>query len=294
MTTNLDALLAALYVFIDDHVAPRRWIGRPPKLTDAELLCLAVAQVLLGFPSARQWIRFVHARLGHLFRYLPQQSAYNKRLNAAGPLISAVIQALAKQVPTWHDNLRLIDSTPLPCAASRETVKRSDLAGHAGYGYCASHSRFFWGLRLYLLTTAEGMPVSWCLANPKLGERQVMTALLERDHHLLRSGQVILADKGFAGREFEAFLEECLGVHLVRPDLKNEPDRHGRLAHVRQWIEAVFDTLKGQLSLEQHGGRTPAGVFARTGQRLLALATAIWHNWNTNAPAKRSLIAYDH
>ncbi|MFF5156556.1 hypothetical protein ACFY3N_09950 [Streptomyces sp. NPDC000348] len=88
MKTNLDALLTALYVFIDDHVAPRRRIGRPPKLTDAELLCLAVARVLLGFPSARHWIRFAHARLGHLFRYLPQQSAYNKRLNAARPLIS--------------------------------------------------------------------------------------------------------------------------------------------------------------------------------------------------------------
>lgn len=198
-------------MFIDDRVAPCRRIGRPPKLTDAELLCLAIAQVLLGFPSARHWIRFAHARLGHLFRYLPQQSAYNKRLNAAGPLISQVIEALASQVPTWHDDLRLIDSTPLPCAASRETVKRSELAGHAGYGYCRSHSRFFWGFRLYLLTTAEDMPISWCLANPKLGEREVMTALLERDHHLVRTGQVILADKGFAGREFKAFLTERLG-----------------------------------------------------------------------------------
>ncbi|BCK72824.1 transposase [Streptomyces libani subsp. rufus] len=294
MTTNLDALLAALYVFIDDHVAPRRRIGRPPKLTDAELLCLAVAQVLLGFPSARHWIRFAHARLGHLFRYLPQQSAYNKRLNAAGPLISHVIEELARQVPTWHDDLRLINSTPLPCAASRETVKRSDLAGHAGYGYCRSHSRFFWGFRLYLLTTAEGMPISWCLANPKLGEREVMRALLERDHRLVRAGQVILADKGFAGREFEAFLTERLGVHLVRPDRKGEPVQHGRLARVRQWIEAVFDTLKGQLSLEQHGARTLPGVFARTGQRLLALAAAIWHNWTTGTKTKRSLIAFDH
>ncbi|MEU9503124.1 IS982 family transposase [Streptomyces sp. NPDC048196] len=294
MTTSLDALLAALYVFIDDHVAPCRRIGRPPKLSDAELLCLAVAQVLLGFPSARHWIRFAHARLGHLFRYLPQQSAYNKRLNAAGPLISQVIAALARQVPTWHDNLRLIDSTPLPCAASRESTKHSELAGHAGYGYCRSHSRFFWGFRLYLLTTAEGMPISWCLANPKLGERQMIVALLERAHHLIRTGQVILADKGFTGRRFETFLAEHLGVHLVRPDRKDEPVRHGRLAHVRQWIEAVFDTLKGQLSLEQHGARTPAGVFARVGQRLLALASAIWHNWTTDAKIKRSLIAYDH
>ncbi|MDN3271725.1 hypothetical protein [Streptomyces sp. MA15] len=85
MKTNLDALPAALYVFIDDHVAPRRRIGRPPKPTDAELVCLAAAQVLLGFPSARHWIRFAHARLGPLFRYLPQQSASNKRLNAARP-----------------------------------------------------------------------------------------------------------------------------------------------------------------------------------------------------------------
>ncbi|MFJ3595381.1 IS982 family transposase [Streptomyces sp. NPDC090126] len=293
MKTNLDALLAALYVFIDDHVASCLRIGRPPKLTDAELLCLAVAQVLLGFPSARHWIRFAHARLGHLFRYLPQQSACNKRLNAAGPLISAVIEALARQVPTWNDDLRLIDSTPLPCAASRETVKRSDLAGHCGYGFCRSHSRFFWGLRLYLVTTAEGMPVTWCLATPKTGQREVMAAL-KRDHRLVRQGQVILADKGFAGKEFEAFVAERLGAHPVRPDRKDEPARHGKPARVRQWIEAVIDTLKGQLSLEQHGGRTPAGVFARTGQRLLALAAGIWHNWTTGAPTKRSLIAYDH
>ena len=61
--------------------------------------------------------------------------------------------------PSWQDVLRLVDSTPLPCGMSRETVKRSDLAGHAGYGYCASHSRYFWGFRLYLISTPEGMPV---------------------------------------------------------------------------------------------------------------------------------------
>lgn len=110
-------------------------------------------------------------------------------------LIARVVQALARQVPTWGDEVRLIDSTPLPCVASRQTVKRSQLAWAAGYGYCAAHSRFFWGFRLYLVTTAEDMPVTWCLASPKLGEREVMAALAERDHHLVRAGQVILADK---------------------------------------------------------------------------------------------------
>jgi hypothetical protein len=205
-----------------------------------------------------------------------------------------VITGLARDTASWHDLLRLVDSTPLPCAASRETVRRSDLAGHAGYGYCASHSRWFWGFRLYLITTAEGMPVIWGLAHPGIGEREAVTALLERDHHLVRAGQVILGDKGFAGRDFQAFITGELNAHLIRPDRKDETPRFGRLARHRQWIEAIIDTLKGQLTLEDHGGRTLAGVYARVAARLLALAAAIWHNWRTGAPVKRSLLAYDH
>lgn len=83
-------------------------------------------------------------------------------------------------------------------------VKRSDLAGHVGYGYCASHSRFYWGLKLYMVCAGGGMPIMWCLAHPKIGEREVVAALLERDHHLIRSGQVLRADKGFADMAFAA------------------------------------------------------------------------------------------
>jgi hypothetical protein len=300
VTNNLDALLAALYVDLDDRVLPALgWSrdhrpGRKPTLTDPELVCLAVAQHLLGIASERRWIRYARAHLTGLFPYLPNQSGYGKRLRAHGGLLAAVITELARDTASWHDLLRLVDSTPLPCAASRETVKRSELAGYAGYGYCASHSRYFWGFRLYLVTTAEGMPISWALANPKIGEREVTRALLERDHHLIRAGQVILGDKGFAGKDFEAFVAEDLGAHLIRPDRTNEPTRHGTLTRCRQWIEAVIDTLKSQLTLEDHGGRTLAGVYARVAARLLALAAGIWHNWRTGAPAKRSLIAYDH
>lgn len=298
MDADLDTLVTALYVEIDDLIEPRRGRGRRPDLSDAELVCLAVMQVLLRFPSERHWLRYARkhlaGRAGMMFPYLPEQDGYNKRMRKAGPLLAKVMRHLATRSPSWWDQLRLIDSTPVPCAASRETVKRSDLAGDAGYGYCASHSRYFWGLRLYLLATPDGMPVIWGLANPKLGEREVMQALLEADHHLVRAGQVILGDKGFAGRDFEQFVTDELGAHFARPDRTDEPARFGKLARVRQWIEAIFDTLKGQLDLEAHGGRTLAGVYTRVAQRLLALTTAIWHNWTIDAPVKRSLIAYDH
>lgn len=300
MTNDLDTLLTALYVDLEDRVLPvvgwtrAHRAGRKPRLSDAELLCLVVAQQLLGIASERQWLRYAQQHLRAAFPLLPGQSGYSKRARSAGPLIAAVITELARDTPSWHDQLRLLDSTPVPCAASRETVQRSDLAGHAGYGYCASHSRYFWGVRLYLVTAPDGMPIIWGLANPKLGEREVTQALLRADRARVRPGQLILGDKGFAGTQFEAFIREELGAELVRPDRKDEPARFGAIGRSRQWIEAVFDTLKGQLTLEAHGARTPAGLYARVAARLLALASAIWQNWRTNAPIKRSLTAYDH
>ena len=103
----------------------------------------------------------------------------------------------------------------------------------------------------------------------------------------------LLSHKGFAGRQFEQLVAGH-GARLLRPDRKDEPDRHGSLGRWRQWIESTFDTLKDQLSLERHGGRTLAGVVVRVAQRLLALATAIWWNWAIDAADKRSLVAYDH
>lgn len=294
MQSELDVLACALYVTIDDlfvRLGRVRPTGRPPRLTDSELVCLAVAQVLLGFNSERRWLRFAYARLGHLFPYLPQQPAYNKRLRASYRQVEHAIRHLAGLTPSWWDQLRLLDSTPVPCGASRETVERSDLAGWADYGYCASHSRHFWGLRLHLLTTPDGAVVLWCLATPKLGDREVAAAMLE--HAPLRAGLLIVADKGYASRDFEDFVRQ-LGATLVRPDRRREPRRYGQLGWVRQRIESVNDTLKGQLGLEQHGGRTCNGVAVRVAQRLLALTAAVWHNWLIDAPVKRSLVAYDH
>ena len=298
MTADLDTLLTALYVLIDDHVIPcgQRRPGRRKQLSDAELVCLAVAQVLLGARSEHHWLRMCYARLGHLFPYLPRQPGYHKRLVAAAPLICQATLHLAALCPSWADDLRLIDATPVPCGTSRQTVHRSELAGWANYGYCAAHSRWYWGLKLYLITTAEGMPVAWCLADPKIGEREVAQDLLghARDIGALRDGMIVLSDKGLAGREMERYAADQVKVLLARPDRRDERHRFGNLGGMRQWIESVNDTLKGQLDLERHGGRTPAGVYVRIAQRLLAMAACIWHNWRTGAAGLRSLIAYDH
>jgi hypothetical protein len=291
----LDDLVIALYVTIDELLEPRRGPGRPPKLSDAELLCLAIAQVLLGYRSERRWLRAVNTRLGHLFPYVCGQAAYNRRLRRAAPLVATISHALAVACPSWCDAWRLLDATPVPCGASRQTVRRSELAGWAGYGYDRSHSRWSWGLKLYVLACPDGLPVAWCLANPTIGERQVAESLLDQAarRQVLRPGLIVLADKGLAGRGFAQVVTE-LDAILVRPDRTDEPARFGNLGGVRQWIEAIIWTLKDQLSLEGHGAHTIQGLWIRVAQRLLALATTVWFNWQINAPIKRSLVAYDH
>jgi len=156
MHAQLDDLLTATYVLVDDFLPKRRGPGRPPRITDAELITLAIAQVFMGLPNDRQFLALAGYRLSHLFAYLPRQSGYNKRLRALTPQIERAINYLAFCSPGWCDQLRLLDSTPVPCAASRETVRRSEFAGIAAYGYCRSHSRYFWGFRLYLLCASDG------------------------------------------------------------------------------------------------------------------------------------------
>ncbi|HQF94009.1 MAG TPA: IS982 family transposase [Microthrixaceae bacterium] len=302
MNSDLDTLATRLYVTIDDLLidhpqwAPERpAVGIVPRLSDAELLTLAVIQALLGYTSEARFIRHAHAHLRPWFPYLPERPGYNKRLRHSGELFQHVIAHLARQCPSWNDDLWLVDSTPVECGRSRETVKRSDLAGWASYGYCASHSRWFWGLRLHLICTPSGLPVAYALAGAKADERDTALDMIAFGD-LDTAGCTLIADKGYRRASFEHQLNQA-GITLIRPNLKSEKQRPGGryLKAFRQTIESVNETLKGQLDLERHGGRKKPGVCARVLQRLLALTAAIWHNETTgrDGPA-RSLTAYDH
>ncbi|MGH3095625.1 MAG: IS982 family transposase [Streptosporangiales bacterium] len=299
MIADLDTLLIALYVELTDRLIPtvghRRGPGRPPVVTDAELVCLAVAQVLLRYDDERHWLRAAPARVGHLFPRLLGQSEYNQRIKATAPLMEAALRWLADQTPGTAELLRLADGTPVPCGQSVVTTQRSNLFGYAGYGYCASHSRFYWGAKLMLICTADGTVTGFDLANPKLtGEReQTQLMLIGQPANRPRPGTAVVADKGFAGADFEAFIAS-LDLALIRPARRSEKTPRYFPNWLRQRVEAIIWTLKNQLGLERHGGRVPTGLRARVVQRLLALNAAIWHNCTIDAPIKRSLTAYDH
>jgi hypothetical protein len=193
MIADLDALLIAPYVELTDRIIPGRGFARSgpggrPEVTDAELVCLAVAQVLLRFDDERHWLRSAPKLIGHLFPRLLRQPEYNTRLKAAAALMEAALRWLAGATPATAELLRLMNATPVPCGHSVVTARRSGLYGYAGYGYCPSHSRFYWGAKLTVICTCDGTVTGFGLANPKLhGEREAARQMLKDQRRTGRS-----------------------------------------------------------------------------------------------------------
>jgi transposase len=226
---------------------------------------------------------------------LTKRSGFHRRRDRLAETIEALTAAFASRSPGYYDDLLLADSTPVECARSRETVKRSGssclgdaIANAADYGYCASHSRWVWGLRLHTLMAPDGTPRAMALTSPKEGEREVCLRLLARVN---RSGPLtVLGDKGYAGARFQADAAE-LGATVVRPRRRDEGGGGPHLAPLRQRIESIFWTAKDILGLERHGARTLRGLRVRIASRFLALAAAISLNHELGRPS-RALIDY--
>jgi Transposase DDE domain len=287
MDADLDTLCTAVYVTADD-LLPDKAPNARRRLNDAEVVTLAVAQAVMGIPSDRRLLAVARKRLGHLFPALPGQPAYLKRRRELAEAIDWLAGVFAAASPGYHDDLVLLDSTPVECGRSLDTARRSALSDWAGYGWSRSHSRFFWGMRLHLCCAPDGTPRRAELVGADRKEREVALCLLP---HVLRGGEWVVCDKGYVGRGFEAAVAALGGV-VVRPARKDEPgEGRPRLGRIRQRIESVFQTFKDILCLERHGGRTPEGLRARVGVRILALAATVWLNHQLGRPS-RSLVAY--
>jgi transposase len=287
MDADLDTLCTVVYCTADDLLPEARPNARR-RVSDAEVVTLCVAQAIMGIPSDRRFLAVARKRLVHLFPDLPGQAGYFKRRRRLADALEWLLGVFAAASPGFDDDLLLCDSTPIECGRSRETAKRSALGEVAGYGYCAAHSRWFWGLRLHALCAPDGTPRALELASPGRDEREVALELLARCRR--RGGETLLCDKGYAGRAFAAAAAR-LGVTVVRPKRADEPGSGPHLAALRQRIESIFWSAKDPLTLERHGARTMAGLRERVLARFCCLAACIALNHRLGRPS-RALVDY--
>ena len=232
-------------------------IGICPQISDAELVTLAVMQALLGFVSEARWLRHARKSLRGLFPYLPGQSGYNKLLRKLATTMMWLI-AVLRGIPHcglttcgWWTPLRWNAAGPRKPHAAR-TWPDGPSTGTAPAIRATS------GVALHLLCTLHGLPARFALTGAKADERQVLLDILA-DPALTagRAGQVIIGDKNYYGHDFEAALASG-GMCLLRPARKGQPSLPGTrfFRPLRQIIESVNDTFKGQLDLERHAAHT--------------------------------------
>jgi len=284
--TDLEALVVAAYVFADDYPVPTRG-GRRPLISDAELVALSVAQAAIGISSDRQFLGLVARVLPGWFPHVPHQSQYNRRLRGLVELISIVQQQLAGLLDTG--GARLSDGTLIEVAGYPGCQQHSAFAGFARYGFAKSQHRFVYGVRLVLLTDRAGLPLGYTIVPANEKEYEPLADLLTGT-----PSAVVVADKGFWGRDYQARLAAD-GTTLLTPDRTRTAANLARertLASTRLVIESVFSNLKQQMRLEHHLARTPAGLALRIAQRILALTLGILLNTISGRPA-RALAAYD-
>jgi Transposase DDE domain len=286
MTASLETLVVAAYVFAHSLRIPRP--GPDGKITDAELIALAVAQAAMGESSDRKFLGMIAYRLWGWFPHLPDQSQYNRRLRRLVPQITAVQIAVAELVA--EGEIRLADGTLISCANYPGCAQKSHFAGAASYGYSPSHSRFVWGMRLVMVSDLKGVPVGYDLVGPKTGEERESVVELACGE----AGSLLFSDKGLWGRELRSTLE-LVDVRLITPErhrLGKRPPAEVEKARIRLVIESVFANLKRQMRLGDHLAKTVAGLVQRIAQRLLALTLGIYCNLLAGRSA-RALVAYD-
>jgi len=284
MTSDLEALVVAAYVFADEYPVPAR-SGPPAKIVDAELVALAVCQAAMGISSDRQFLGLVGYRLPGWFPHLPSQSQYNRRLRGLTGLLTVVQQRLARLLDSGGP--RIADGTLIGVANYAGCAQRSEFAGTAAYGYCAAKSEWVWGVRFVLRTDWRGLPLAYTWAPANEHEYEPLLDLVE-------PGETVIADKGLWGRAYNERMV-CSGVGLVTPSRQRTAANHARehaLASARLVIESVFANLKEQMRLGRHLAKTPRGLAQRIAQRLLALTLGILLNTLNGRPA-RALAAYD-
>lgn len=296
MLADLDLLLTVVYCIADDFL-PKPAGNARRRITDAEIVTLCVAQAIMGIPSDPRFVAVAAKRLRHLFPVIPTRDALHKRRLRLSWQIEALIAHFARQSPGFFDDLLLVDSTPVECARSRETVKRGGssslpeaLTDAADYGYCASHSRHFFGFRLHALFAPDGTPRALALTSPKIDEKLVCLQMVARCEREPGQPLILIGDKNFRGKDFEVELSK-LDAQIMRPRRKDEPGRGPHLAPIRQRIESIFWTCKDILTLERHGARTLRNLRVRLCARFAALAAAIALNHQLGRPS-RSLACY--
>src|SRR5918997_3376690 len=295
MIQTFEDLGTVMYVLVDElfqlYIAP--YDHRPgPRSTfsDSELLTVALLAELISLDEETTMLAYLRRNHPTLFPLLPERSRYNRRRRALSEALNTVrrhvLARLLALLPPDERPLCLIDSLPVPVVGFHHARGDHAWRGWASYGYNATKKQTFYGFKLHVVTTADGIIVDFALAPAHLSDGTFTAQLLGDKYHLLTLG-----DKAYIDAPLQADLAATHDVLLLTPKRENQrvqvpTETTALINHFRQMIETINSQLAGHLQIETNKAKRMSGLVARLQAKLAAHTLGMYLNVLTGRPLR--------
>lgn len=287
--TDLARMVRVIRAVCEPHLPVRRGPGRPLRYPDLLLLELGAIQHLQGFTSEEAFFRWLQRQARLPWRVLPSRSQYNRRKTALAPLLGTLLPAIVQRWDLHRERVRIIDSAPIPVIGyvrARRSRRFTD-RWRCRFGYCAAKQLRYFGMKLHLVTSKEGIPVTYTLSPANRHDVKLLPALAER----LDRGTILLGDKGYVSAELAETLRQERGVHVVTSRRVNQRAQNTpwqrRLLKRRGRIDSTFNQLEDHLGLGRLGAKSHDGAEARVAWILFAYLMGVAMNRRLRRPPRQ-------
>src|SRR5947199_2721359 len=281
-------VLTTLFTIVDDVMKGSAVIqdalqrpGPAPKLTDSELVTIAIYQELIGEPREDHFFRLHQASLLTFFPGLNERSRYNRRKRDLWSVILAVRISLQIVLDALQfEETAVVDSAPVPCVGYKRAKASSDFAGTADYGVCSSKALKYFGLKLHSVVSLTGVVMGFLLTGASHYDNQAVVELLDSfAHHFKR----LLGDGAYNDAALQTFLEQYRSLELLAPvKLNQQPIRskqaQQQLNRLRLICETVNAQLQEQLHLSKHYAKSTWGLMTRIAAKVTAHSVGMMVN----------------
>ncbi len=272
-SVDIETLATTIYVLVDDWFKANKCVrvGRKPEFSDSEVVTLVLLMDYVPFPSERQFLCYIRANHLKLFPRLLDQSQFNVRARGLRGRVEELRKHWQSSIVRELQKYLLLDTKPVPVVSYKRNKDNSDFLGSANYGYCASKAMKYYGYKLVLLSTLEGIPIVYDLVPANTDERIAAEEILEHAR-----GTEVITDKGFIGDAWQQDMEQDFGVKVLCPKRVNQKEQNplgfdSLIGSCRQRVEGVFNEL-------QNVGRNLEKLMAKTviglASRVVALITS--------------------
>jgi len=260
---TLDLIFSIVDDFCKKHLKKkkRRKIGSPVKYYDNQILKMIAVKYLLGINSDRSLVRILSGGIGkRIFSSVPDHSRFNRRSKELFPVLVKFQKFLSSKLHSHLKVIRLIDSTPIPVVSYLRS-SRSTSFPEASYGYCAAKDEKYYGFKLHMLITTNGVPTNFDLTPANIHDLSVTEELTEPYQEL-----IIVGDKGYLSKTQQQELQYKNKI-LITSYRKNQKQKNNwfekKLLKSRRKIETVFSQLKEHMNLENTKAKSLLGLASR-------------------------------